>query len=230
MDFTKFKILSFDCYGTLVDWKKSIIEIVQPVIRDYHIKLPDEELFRLFLEADRKSIQTDYVPYKDVLTNVMIDIGNQLNLNLYPSDKTCLVDRFGDWSPFPDSADALLELMKFYKLAIISNVDDEMFALTKRCIGIQFEHIITAKQVGSYKPSLNNFNMALEKFAVQTDEILHIAQSIHHDIIPTNKLGWSNVWVNRYQEPERTNPDEFPDLEVPDLKSLVKIIKMELSG
>ena len=227
MDFNQFKILSFDCYGTLIDWRSSVLKIIQPVLLDYSIDMSDEDAFNLFLEADRGILGKEYITYREVLPRVMEHIGKSLNLNLLDKDKSCLVDRFGDWDPFPDSHEALLTLQEKYKLAIISNVDDEMFSLTMRCIGIRFEYIITAKQVQSYKPSHKNFMHALERFNVPKDQVLHIAQSIYHDIIPTNELGWKNVWVNRYNEPERTDPAEFPDLEVPDLASLVRIINLE---
>lgn len=227
MNFKQFEILSFDCYGTLVDWKKSILDILVPVVDEYHPDISNDELFQLFLEADLKYVGLDYKPYRDILIDTMVEIGNRLNLNLLPPDRSCLVDRFGDWTPFPDTHDSLVELQKKYRLAIISNVDDELFDITKRCLGVKFDFIITAKQLGSYKPSLNNFIKALEQFSVSSGKILHIAQSIYHDIVPTNKLGWNNVWVNRYNEPERTDPAEFPGLEVPDLAALVKIINLE---
>lgn len=227
MNFKQFEILSFDCYGTLIDWKKSIMDILQPLIRDYHLDLSKNMLFDLFIEADRKFVGVDYIPYHDVLTGIMDEIGGRLSLDLLPQDRSCLVDRFGDWTSFPDTHDSLVELQKKYRLAIISNIDDELFDITKRCLGVKFDFIITAKQLGSYKPSLNNFTKALELFGISSDKVLHVAQSIYHDIVPTNKLGWNNVWVNRYSEPERTDPAEFPDLEVPDLAALVKIINME---
>jgi len=228
MDFKQFEIISFDCYGTLIDWRSSVLEIIRPVLLEYSIEMSDEGIFYLFLEADKDTISDKYITYREVLIRIMENIGKSLNLNLQQKDKQCLVDRFGDWHPFPDSHNALQVLQEKFKLAIISNVDDEMFNLTKRCIGVKFETLVTAQQVGSYKPSHNNFNMALEKFGVSKEKVLHVAQSIHHDIKPTNVLGWNNVWVNRYNEHERTDPAEFPDLEVPDLESLVKIISLNI--
>jgi 2-haloacid dehalogenase len=225
MNFNQFKLISFDCYGTLVDWKHSLMDIMKPFVTRHKLDLSKDQLFDLFLKADQKSISEDYKPYHDVLVSIMDEMGKELNINLKQAERTCLVDRFGDWTAFPDTTDALQELKKRYKLAIISNVDDELFDVTKRCLGVRFDYIITAKQVGSYKPSKNNFVKALEKFGLPSEHVLHVSQSIYHDIIPTNELGWSNVWVNRYNEPERTNPAEFPDLEVPDLESLARIIR-----
>ncbi len=227
MNFKQFEILSFDCYGTLIDWKKSILDIFILVIREYHLDISGDEMFQLFLEADRKFIGAEYKPYHDILINIMDEIAKRLKLNLHPRDRSCLVDRFGDWTPFPDTHESLVELQKKFRLAVISNIDDELFSITRRCLGVKFDFIITAKQLGSYKPSLNNFIKAQEQFGVSYDKILHVAQSIYHDIVPTNKLGWNNVWVNRYGEQERTDPAEFPNLEVLDLTALVKIINME---
>ena len=225
MDFNQFKLISFDCYGTLIDWKKSLMDIMNPFITRHKLNISKDQLFDLFLKADQMSICENYKPYHDVLVSIMDEMGKELNINLKQAERTCLVDRFGDWTAFPDTTDALQELKKRYKLAIISNVDDELFDVTKRCLGVRFDYIITATQVGSYKPSKNNFVKALEKFGLPSEHVLHVAQSIYHDIIPTNELGWSNVWVNRYNEPESTNPAESPDLEVPDLAALARIIR-----
>ncbi len=224
MDYTQFEILSFDCYGTLIDWKRSILDIIHPVISDYSLDIPREDLFRLFLEIDREYTIKDYTSYKEILYGIMDLIATKLNLLLHPNDRTCLVERFGQWEPFDDTVDTLEELHKDYKLAIISNVDDDLFAITNSKLQVEFDFIVTAEQVKSYKPSHNNFRKALSRFGTDSSKVLHLAQSIYHDIIPTNQLGWYNVWVNRYIEPERTNPDEYPNLEVPDLKSFVRII------
>ena len=225
MDFNNFKLISFDCYGTLIDWKKSLMDIMTPFITRHKLDISGDQMFDLFFKADQKSTGENYKPYHDVLVTIMDEIGKELNINLKQAERTCLVDRFGDWTAFPDTSDALQELQKKYKLAIISNVDDELFDVTKRCLGVRFEFIITAKQLGSYKPSKNNFIKALEKFELPSEQVLHVAQSIYHDIVPTNTLGWNNVWVNRYNEPERIDPAEIPGLEVPDLASLARIIR-----
>lgn len=222
MDFNKFKLISFDCYGTLIDWKRSLMDIMTPFITRHKLDLTSNQLFSLFFKADQKITYEDYQPYHDVLVKIMDEMGKELNINLKQAERTCLVDRFGDWTAFPDTTDALQELQKRYRLAIISNVDDELFDVTKRCLGVSFDFIITAKQVGSYKPSKNNFIKALEKFGLPSEQVLHVAQSIYHDIIPTNELGWNNVWINRYNESKRIDPAELADLEVPDLASLVR--------
>jgi 2-haloacid dehalogenase len=225
MNFNQFRLISFDCYGTLIDWKRSLMDIMKPFVMSHKLDLSGDQLYDLFLKADQKNITCEYKPYHEVLIAIMDEMGKELKIDLKLAERTCLVDRFGDWTAFPDTTDSLQELKKRYRLAIISNVDDEMFDVTKRCLGVRFDFIVTAKQVGSYKPSKNNFIRALEIFGLPKEQVLHVSQSIYHDIVPTNELGWSNVWVNRYNEPERTDPAEFADLVVPDLASLVRMIR-----
>jgi 2-haloacid dehalogenase len=225
MNFTQFKLISFDCYGTLVDWKRSLMDILNPFITRHNLDITADKLYDLFLNADQKNITSEYKPYSEVLILIMDEIGKELKIDLRQTERTCLIDRFGDWTAFPDSSESLQELNKSYKLAVISNVDDELFDVTKRCLGVRFDYIVTAKQVGSYKPSKNNFIRALEIFGLPREQVLHVSQSIYHDIIPTNELGWSNVWINRYNEPGRTDPAELADLEVPDLASLVRVMR-----
>lgn len=132
------------------------------------------------------------------------------------------------WPPFPDTTEALLRLKARYKLAIISNVDDDLFAASARQLGVPFDHVITAQQVRSYKPSHNNFERALERVGVAREQVLHVAQSVYHDIVPARALGLSTVWVNRRRGLSgsgATLPAEGrPDLEVPDLKSLADLL------
>ena len=122
---------------------------------------------------------------------------------------------------------SLKKLKEQFQLAIISNVDDELFSISNELLEVEFDFIVTAQQLGSYKPDHRNFQRALEVFGIEKQEHLHVAQSIYHDIVPANQLGLNKVWVNRYGEPERTEPIEYPDLEVPDLQSLVRILDIE---
>ncbi|MCK4748505.1 MAG: HAD hydrolase-like protein [Bacteroidales bacterium] len=227
MDYSAIRLLSFDCYGTLIDWKKSVLDILEPFFNDFQVTFSREELFAAFLEADRKIIAEDYLPYREILAEIVLRMADNLRISIDPASRYILSDQFEKWLPFSDTVESLKTLRKRYRLAIISNVDDELFAITNKILGIKFDFIVTAQQLGSYKPCLDNFRTAATRFGLEQDEILHVAQSIHHDIIPGNILAWKNVWVNRYAEPERTDPREFPDLEVPDMASLVKILDIE---
>ena len=227
MDFNKIRLLSFNCYGTLIDWKESVLNILEFFFKDFPIEFSRDELFRAFLEADRKMISDKYLSYRDILAGVLDLMAEQLRISLDPASRYLLSDRFSEWKPFPDTVQSLKKLKEKFQLAIISNVDDELFSISNRLLKVEFDYIVTAQQVGSYKPDLRNFQHALGDFGIEKEHHVHVAQSIYHDIIPANQLGLNKVWVNRYGEPERTDSIEFPDLEVPDLSSLVKILEIE---
>ena len=133
------------------------------------------------------------------------------------------------WPPFPDTVSALRNLQKRYKLVVISNIDDNLFAETRKRLDVDFDAVITAEQARSYKPSLNNFRIALRTLAVSPDRLLHAAQSVYHDIVPARSLGIATVWVNRrsarpgigaVRDSRGPASDKRADLEVPDLASL----------
>ena len=227
MDYQKIRLLSFDCYGTLIDWKDSVLSILENYFKDSALRFSREELFAAFLEADRKKISDQYRPYREILAEVFELMAEDLRFSIDPNSRYLLSDRFSEWIPFPDTAGSLKKLKEQFQLAIISNVDDELFAVSNQWLEVEFDVIVTAQQLGSYKPDHRNFQQALEIFNIDPSEHLHVAQSIYHDIVPANQLGLNKVWVNRYGEQERTDPAEFPDLEVPDLQSLVKILEIE---
>jgi 2-haloacid dehalogenase len=138
-----------------------------------------------------------------------------------------LPESLPQWPPFPDTVASLARLKQKYKLAVISNTDDDLFAETAKTLQVPFDWIITAQQAKSYKPSRNNFQRALEKIGLPKEKILHVGQSLYHDIVPTRELGWANVWVNRRSgkkgQGATVTADIKPDLEVPDLKTLAEL-------
>ena len=224
LNFNQFKVLTFDCYGTLIDWESGILSTLRPILSHYCRDIDDKQIIELYDEFERK-IQSgnEYLNYKEVLKRVMQQFGNKFEFKPSSSDLNCLIDSLGNWRAFPDTVPALKKLKEKYKIVIISNIDDDLFALTEKQLQVKFDWVITAEQVKSYKPSLKNFRYAIEKIGVSPDQILHIAQSIYHDIIPSKSLGLSNVWVNR------KNISKFEkcptNLEVPDLKTLVSHVK-----
>lgn len=224
LNFNQFKVLTFDCYGTLIDWESGILSTLRPILSRYCKDIDDTQIIKLYDEFERKiQSENEYINYKEVLKRVIQKFGNKFEFNPSSSELNCLTDSLGSWKAFPDTIQALKELKEKYKIVIISNIDDDLFALTEKHLQIKFDWIITAEQVKSYKPSLKNFEYAIEKINVSPDQILHIAQSVYHDIIPTNSLDLSNVWVNRKNISKLgKSPADF---EVPDLKTLVSHIK-----
>ena len=228
MDANKYEVLSFDCYGTLVDWESGIISGLRPVLRGHGIEATDEEILDLHAQTEHKlqaaSKRSAYVKYRDVLGEEVREAGRRWGFEPSPSEVEALPDSVRYWLPFPDTVNALRALKGAYKLAIISNIDDGLFALTSRYLEVEFDYIVTAEQAGTYKPSLGNFELALERIGAEPERILHVAESLFHDHVPARKLGLDTAWVHRRAAKGgfgATPPAEAePDLEVPDLESL----------
>ncbi len=153
----------------------------------------------------------------------------RLHFEASPEEIRLLPESVSSWLPFPDTVIALRELQKRFKLVVISNIDNDLFAETQKLLAIQFDGVISAEQARSYKPSLNNFKMALQALRLTPDKLLHAGQSVYHDVVPAKSLGISTVWVDRKSARPgigavRASAGE-PDLKVPDLASLVAAIK-----
>jgi 2-haloacid dehalogenase len=232
LDFRRYEVLSFDCYGTLIDWESGILGALQPVFKGHGLALRDEEVLELYAEiearAERGEAGRPKPKYRDVLREVMREFGERLGFLPTPAEIDSLVESLPNWRPFPDTVEALRVLKGRFKLAVISNVDDDLFASSARHLGVKFDWVITAEQAGSYKPAPEIFELALRRIGLPPERILHVAQSIYHDIIPAKRLGLATVWVNRSKgrkglgRPPRAHGE--PDLEVPDLGRLVSLM------
>ncbi len=227
IDFATKRVLSFDCYGTLIDWETGILSTLGPVLAAHGATADAEHLLKLYGEVESAAEQGPYMPYRQIMMAVLRGLGDRLGFG--PSDAECIAfaRSVGDWPPFADTPAALASLGRRFRLAIISNTDDDLFARTNEKLGVTFDWIVTAQQVRSYKPSLNNFWQALARFAVPKEEVLHVAQSLFHDHVPAKRLGLQTVWVNRRHRkagPGATPPAAArPDLEVPDLATLARL-------
>ena len=228
VDADRYEVISFDCYGTLIDWESGIISGLRPVLANRGVEATDEEILELHAQTEHElqssSKPGNYVKYRDVLGQEVREAGKRWGFEPDPSEVGALADSLRHWQPFPDTVDALRALKKRYKLAIISNVDDGLFALTACHLEVEFDWIVTAEQAGSYKPSTNNFEVALARMGVPRERLLHAAESLFHDVVPAKELGISTVWVHRRAGKGgfgATPPaDARPDLEVPDLETL----------
>ncbi len=224
LDLARFSHLSFDCYGTLIDWESGILGALRPILERHGVELGDGELLGLYAELEEAAEAPPYRPYREVLAAVVSGLGDRLGFAPTAAERAALADSAGSWPPFPDTVDALARLQARYKLAILSNVDDDIFRQTVAGLGVELAEVVTAEQVGSYKPALGNFERLIERLAIAPDRLLHVAQSLFHDHVPAKRIGLATVWVNR---PSRrpgigaTPPaTAAPDLEVPDLASL----------
>jgi putative hydrolase of the HAD superfamily len=201
LDLTTFKALSFDCYGTLIDWEAGIAAILSPWVREQGLDLTDEDL--LLAYADNEAAVEREAPsalYPDVLAAAFRRTGDKLGRPVSDEWAQRLGNSVPDWPAFPDSADALARLAKHYQLIILSNVHRDGFASSNQQLRSEFAAIITAEDVGAYKPAENHFralDTTLPKLGVDRTELLHVAQSLFHDHVPAKREGLSSVWINR---------------------------------
>ncbi len=223
LDFKRFEWISFDCYGTLVDWETGISTAVAEVLESHGIRKSGAEILALFADLEPKVQGSQaFLEYRRVLRDVMALIGTELGFRCTEAELACLGQTLPDWPVFPEVAGTLNELKTRYKLAVISNVDDGLFAGTAAGLGVDFDVVVTAEQVRSYKPDLRNFRVASSRMGVEKEKWLHVAESLYHDIKPANQLGIKCVWVNRADRGGGTRrTDAVPDLVVPDLTALV---------
>ena len=228
--FDDFDVLTFDCYGTLIDWETGLWEALHPILAQHRITLARDDALALYGALESEAERGPYHAYRTVLRMVLEGLGVRLGFVPTASELQRFAASVGDWPAFPDSAPALLALHNRYKLAIISNIDDDLFAMSAPRLGVQFDWIITAQQAQSYKPALHNFQIAMARIGVPPRHILHVAQSLYHDIAPARSLGLSTVWVNRRQAQPgwgATPPAQAqPDAEVPDLRTLAEQMGM----
>lgn len=227
LQFDDFAVLMFDCYGTLIDWESGLWQALHTVLTHHGIDLPMEQALELYGALESAAESGVYHPYRTVLRMVLEGFGSRLGFTPTPTELQQFSTSVQNWPAFPDSAAALQALQKHYKLAILSNIDDDLFALSAPRLQVQFDWVITAQQAQSYKPSVRNFQLAFARIGLPTHQILHVAQSLFHDHVPAKSLGLSTVWVNRRANKAgsgATPPASAqPDLEVPDLQTLARM-------
>jgi 2-haloacid dehalogenase len=197
LDFTRFEVLTFDCYGTLIDWEAGILAALHRILAAHGKKIDDATLLKLYGDFEQRSEQGKFQPYRKVLESVVRQFGDELRFNPTAEELRSLPDSLSTWKPWPDTVAALRQLKTRYRLAILSNVDDDLFATTRPKLEVDFDEVITAQQAKAYKPSLKLFELALSRIHAPAHRVLHVGQSIYHDVIPAQALGLATVWVNR---------------------------------
>jgi len=230
LDFTRFQVLTFDCYGTLIDWETGIFGALRPILTAHGRTVTDAELLEFYSELElqaEQGEQAEFRPYREVLQSVVRGFGERLGFVPSESEVRSLPESLANWLPFPDTVAALRKLKSRYQLAITSNVDDDLFAATARRLEVQLDHVITAQQARAYKPSLRVFKLAQERIGVKPTQWLHVAQSVYHDVVPAKSLGIATVWVNRPSPRPGAGAAKAasaqPDLEVHSLKALADL-------
>ena len=197
LDFNRFEILTFDCYGTLIDWETGILSALHRILSAHGRKIDDATLLKRFGDFEQFSEQGTFRPYREVLESMVHQLGVEFGFTPTADEARSLPASLPTWKPWPDTVAALRQLKTRYQLAILSNVDDDLFAATRPQLAVPFDEVITAQQAQAYKPSLKLFELALSRIKTPAYRVLHVGQSIYHDVIPAQSLGLATVWVNR---------------------------------
>lgn len=227
MDFAPIQVLTFDCYGTLIDWESGIFSALRPLLAAHGKALSDAQILELYSELEPSCQQGQFRPYREVLQAVVRGFAERLGFPTSDAAARSLPESLPNWKPFPDTVAALRKLKTRFKLAIVSNTDDDLFAASARHLQVAFDYVITAQQARAYKPSLAIFKLALQKIGVPPQRVLHVGQSIYHDVLPAKSLGLATVWVKRASPRPGFGATAAvsgePDLEVPSLKTLAEL-------
>ncbi|PYV89385.1 MAG: haloacid dehalogenase type II [Acidobacteria bacterium] len=228
LDFSRFSFLTFDCYGTLIDWESGIFSALRPILSAHRKSLDDARLLEVYGELEAQAEKGSFRSYREVLQCVVRGFGQKLGFTPTRAEERSLPGSLQHWKPWPDTVAALQQLKARYRLAIVSNVDDDLFTPTARQLQVQFDQVITAQQAQCYKPSLGVFQLALKRIGASPEQLLHVGQSIYHDVLPAQSMGMSTVWVNRPSPRVGIGAVKrasgLPDLEVPNLAALATAV------
>ena len=203
MRFSDFEALSFDCYGTLVDWESGLLAVLQPWAQRRGLAIGDEQLLSAYARHEEQAeAEHPAQAYPGILARTFRALGAELGAQVSDEDAAALAGSVPDWPAFTDSHDALTALAGRFKLIILSNVDRASFAGSQARLGVTFTSVLTAQDIGSYKPAPRNFAALIEesrRLGVGEGRLLHVAQSLFHDHVPARRAGLPSVWINRRQ-------------------------------
>jgi 2-haloacid dehalogenase len=223
IDFGSFDALTFDCYGTLIDWESGILAALRP----HASGVDDEPLLEAFARHEAALEAGPYLRYADVLAGCLRGLGQELGFTPTEAQQAAFGRSVEDWPAFADSPAALASLKERFKLGVITNCDDDLFAASNRRLGVEFDWVLTAEQARGYKPRKENFELAFERIDVPRERILHVAQSLFHDHVPAKALGMTSVWIDRRRGRAgagATPPAQArPDLTTPDLRTFAAL-------
>jgi 2-haloacid dehalogenase len=219
LNFGRFTALTFDCYGTLIDWENGLLGAMRPVLRAHAQDLSDRQILDIYSELEPHA-QNPYRRYREVLENVVRGFGDRLGFSVSNAEAESLPESLKNWQPLPDTRVALEQSKTRYKLAIISNTDDDFFAASARHLQVKFDEVVTAEQAKAYKPSLAPFHLALQRLGLSAQRVLHVGESAYHDVLPAKSLGIATALVYRRGFGATRPAEGTPELKVPDLQRL----------
>lgn len=226
IDFSRFDALTFDCYGTLIDWETGLLQAVRAVLPAHGVTIDDEALLQQYAGFEAAAESGPYRRYRDVLATGLRGVAAAAGTTVSEAEAVAFGGSVVDWPAFPDSAAALARLKGRFRLGVLTNCDDDLFAASNARLGVDFDWVVTAQQVGSYKPAEANFQALFERLGadgVPLERILHVAQSLYHDHAPAKRLGMTTVWIDRRHDRLGAGATPVaaarPDARYPDLAS-----------
>jgi len=218
LDYGQFDALTFDCYGTLIDWEAGILAGLRRVLGG---QAPDDELLERYARYEAAAEAGPYRRYRDILAEGLRTVARGYAVEVGDADAAAFGDSVGEWPAFGDSAAALARLHDRFRLGVITNCDDDLFARSAARLRTDFDWVVTAESAGTYKPNPHNFEVALQWIGLPRERILHVAQSLFHDHVPARAMGFRTVWIDRRHDrpgsgatpPAQAAPDAtFPDM------------------
>jgi 2-haloacid dehalogenase len=223
IDYSAADALTFDCYGTLIDWETGLASAFRPVLAAHGSEAHVDDVLARYAVHEAAAEAGPYRTYREVLAAGLLGVADDLGFSPTDDEVATFSDSVVDWPAFPDSSDALARLKRRFRLGVITNCDDDLFAASNRWLGVEFDWVITAQQVGTYKPDEANFRFAFERLGLPRDRIVHVAQSLFHDHVPAKRLGLTTIWIDRRHDRPgsgATPPaDATPDATFPDMAS-----------
>jgi 2-haloacid dehalogenase len=218
MKLLDFKVLTFDCYGTLIDWESGMVSALKPLTARSPKPLTRDEILEAHARHESsQQLHTPAMKYSELLAVVYKRLAEEWGIAATWEDCLKYGNSVKDWPPFADSTEALNYLKQHYTLVILSNVDNASFAHSNRRLNVAFDAVYTAQDIGSYKPSSRNFDYMIDKLAglgIGKSEILHTAESLFHDHAPANRHGLASCWIYRRHDKQgfgaTMNPGAIP--------------------
>ena len=221
LDYGQFEALTFDCYGTLIDWEAGILAGLRRVLATRAVDPPDDELLEAFARVEARLESGPYLRYREILGRCVREVAADYAVAPVVAEVAAFADSVGNWPAFPESIEALERLQFRYRLGVITNCDDDLFARSAKRLQTEFDWVVTAQMAHGYKPNPHNFEVAFERIGLPRERILHVAQSLFHDHVPAKELGLTTVWIDRRAgrpgsgatPPAKAKPDAtFPDM------------------
>jgi 2-haloacid dehalogenase len=221
IDYTGVDALTFDCYGTLIDWETGLTDAFRPILDAHGVDAEAGDVLARYAVHEAATETGPYGRYREVLAAGLQGVAAELGFNPTEAEIAAFSGSVVDWPAFSDSSAALARLKRRFQLGVVTNCDDDLFAASNRRLGVEFDWVVTAEQVGSYKPDERIFRATFERLGLPRERIVHVAQSLFHDHVPAKRLGLTTVWIDRWHDrpgggatpPAEATPDAtFPDM------------------